>query len=82
MNKQTVNVDAVSKSIGLPAFATSDNGRTRWMLTKSTRNLIIGILRKYAGLNDTNDARKDHKAYEFGKTRKILTKLKTQYKFE
>ena len=65
--EQTVNADAASKSTGISAFTTSDNARTRWMLTKSARSSIIGILMKHAGLSNTDDAHKELKSYRIWK---------------
>ena len=74
-SEQTVNAGVASKSTGISTFTTSDKSKTRWMLTKSARSSIIGILMKHARLSNTSDAHKELKSYRIRKDNKDFHKI-------
>ena len=52
---QTVNADAASRQTGLVSAMNNYCARLRWVLTKSSRAALIGLVREMAGLTTKED---------------------------
>ena len=73
--EQTINADAASRLTGVARFGHSDSARKKWMITRSARSEIVGLLLEKAGLKSKEDVSKELRPHRVQKDNADIKKV-------